>query len=566
MGALGNNALHIAAWRNNFAIVKALIEAGADVNVPDEESGWTALHKALYFGNIRIASLILSVRGDLEARDALGRTPLDLLSLHLEKVRSNFEVHGHVFAWGNGSNFTLGTGSTDIQLMPTRVDALHMDNIMQVSAAKFHSAAVTSRGKLYTWGWGLGGRLGHPEAHIHSGSSAVIEPRMVAALDRYIVTAVSAAKHHTLICTSRGEVFSMGSNRHGQLGYPTGDTQAEPRRISSLRGSHVISIAAANKHSVAVTADGKVYTWGSNSCGQLGYGAFDSSSSSNPRVVEALIGRMVVRCCAAKRHTLVLTEDGDILTWGHRGVSPRKVVTAGVRAASTLGSHENLRFHKGYKDVLKPKIEYICAGAAHSSALTSTGVVLTWKSADPALQVQEVGGILAGKKVVSISAGKYRTAAVTIDGAVYMWEGRADFFPAGGRIAGSGSKKAQSPMMKARLYNENILGSPGGSSCGSYEFIGCSPGRAECGSYLESAYQQKMSRLGSSPSPHIGSCSSPSFVPRHHDTTNNAVSIYKIPGLKQISRIAVGEKHSLALQSWIRNPKASSASGTSSNR
>lgn len=44
-------------------------------------------------------------------------------------------------------------------------------------------------------------------------------------------------------------------------------------------------------------------------------------------------------------------------------------------------------------------------GAAHSACLDESGAVLAWRSADPGLHVQEVGGPLAGKRVVSISAG-----------------------------------------------------------------------------------------------------------------------------------------------------------------
>ena len=53
----------------------------------------------------------------------------------------------------------------------------------------------------------------------------------------------------------------------------------------------------------------------------------------------------------------------------------------------------------------------VAAGAAHSSALTEGGVVLAWRSADPALAVQEVGGRLAGKRVVAISAGTFPLVA-----------------------------------------------------------------------------------------------------------------------------------------------------------
>jgi alpha-tubulin suppressor-like RCC1 family protein len=51
---------------------------------------------------------------------------------------------------------------------------LPADRIVAVSAAKFHSAVVMSDGRLYTFGYGRGGRLGHADFHIHSGSSAQV--------------------------------------------------------------------------------------------------------------------------------------------------------------------------------------------------------------------------------------------------------------------------------------------------------------------------------------------------------------------------------------------------------
>lgn len=72
-----------------------------------------------------------------------------------------------VFSWGSGVNYQLGTGNAHIQKLPGKVDCLHGSVIKLVSAAKFHSAAVTARGELYTWGFGRGGRLGHPDFDIH---------------------------------------------------------------------------------------------------------------------------------------------------------------------------------------------------------------------------------------------------------------------------------------------------------------------------------------------------------------------------------------------------------------
>ena len=87
-----------------------------------------------------------------------GRTPLDLVSEELKEYLG--PGVGDVFSWGNGSNYTLGTGSTAVQLAPARIESLHDAQAVLLSAAKFHSAVVTLDGKLYTFGWGRGGRLG----------------------------------------------------------------------------------------------------------------------------------------------------------------------------------------------------------------------------------------------------------------------------------------------------------------------------------------------------------------------------------------------------------------------
>ena len=63
-------------------------------------------------------------------------------------------------------------------------------------------------------------------------------------------------------------------------------------------------------------------------------------------------------------------------------------------------------FHKGQSEVGRPEAVMVAAGAAHSSAVTRDGVVLAWRSMDPALHPQEVGGALAGKSVTAISAGE----------------------------------------------------------------------------------------------------------------------------------------------------------------
>ncbi|KAG2631819.1 hypothetical protein PVAP13_2NG048800 [Panicum virgatum] len=324
-------------------------------------------------------------------------------------------VATEVFSWGSGTNYQLGTGNAHIQKLPCKVDTLHGSYIKTVAASKFHSVAVSSDGELYTWGFGRGGRLGHPD--IHSGqTTAVITPRQVTVgLGRKRVNVVAAAKHHTVISTEAGELFTWGSNREGQLGYPSVDTQPTPRRVSSLK-QRIIAVAAANKHSAAVADTGEVFTWGCNKEGQLGYGTSNSASNCIPRMVEYLKGKVFRGVSAAKYHTIVLGVDGEVFTWGHRLVTPRRVVVA---RCLKKGGNTNLKFHR----MERLQVISVAAGTMHNTALTADGALFYWVSSDPDLKCQQIFS-MCGRNIVSISAGKYWTAVATSTGDVFMWDAK----------------------------------------------------------------------------------------------------------------------------------------------
>ena len=77
---------------------------------------------------------------------------------------------------------------------------------------------------------------------------------------------------------------------------------------------------------------------------------------------------------AAKRHTVALTTEGDLWTWGHCKVSPRRVQLVGARDVAREDGSEVL-FHKGQTLVARPVAAAIAAGAAHSCCLTQVTVV-----------------------------------------------------------------------------------------------------------------------------------------------------------------------------------------------
>ncbi|XVF30771.1 hypothetical protein REPUB_Repub16aG0087400 [Reevesia pubescens] len=429
--SFGLTPLHVATWRNHIPIIRRLLAAAADPDARDGESGWSSLHRALHFGHLAVASVLLQSGASITLEDSKCRTPVDLLSGPVLQVFGSGQdsVATEVFSWGSGVNYQLGTGNAHIQKLPCKLDSFHGSIIRLVSAAKFHSVAVSDCGKLYTWGFGRGGRLGHPDFDIHSGQAACITPRQVTSgLGARRVKAIAAAKHHTVIATEGGEVFTWGSNREGQLGYTSVDTQAIPRRVSSLR-SRIVAVAAANKHTAVVSESGEVFTWGCNREGQLGYGTSNSASNYTPRIVEYLKAKVFIGVATAKNHTIVLGADGEVYTWGHRLVTPRRVVV--TRNLKKSGSTP-MKFHRKKR----LHVVSIAAGMVHSMAMTEDGALFYWVSSDPDLRCQQLYS-LCGKKIVSISAGKYWAAAATATGDIYMWDGK---------------KGKEKPPLATRLY------------------------------------------------------------------------------------------------------------------
>ncbi|CAI5462978.1 unnamed protein product [Closterium sp. Yama58-4] len=467
----GWTALHRACHFGHWAVMGRLLAHNASPSALDAlgRTPLQLLPRPLHQAHDTPATLAAALPfvGELpsaapRASDSPSAAEPPRASLRSAGVPVGAQVQAEVFSWGNGANYQLGTGSTRIQRTPARIDGLSTATatgtgstgdgaasasdgdegassaatappppacaaagpaaaVVAVAAGRFHSAAVTARGELFTWGFGRGGRLGHPDFDVHSGQVAVILPRRVTAgLGGRAVRVVAAAKHHMLAATHTGELFSWGSNREGRLGYPAVDSQATPRRVAALR-QRVVAVAAGNKHSAALTVAGEVYTWGCNTHGQLGYGTINSTSSCTPRIVDHLKGRAIAAVAAAKRHTVVLTADGEAYTWGHRLVTPRRVkVERDVRkggASAAAGGAGVIRFHQQ----ARLQLTAVAAGAMHTTVLSHDGLVFYWLSHDPHLKCHQLVA-LAEQRAVAVAAGKWRTAVVTAGGSVYVWD------------------------------------------------------------------------------------------------------------------------------------------------
>ncbi|BDD57013.1 hypothetical protein MPDQ_007743 [Monascus purpureus] len=117
------------------------------------------------------------------------------------------------------------------------------------------------------------------------------------------VTSLSGGLEHVLLLTNYGRVFSAASSTEsfpsrGQLGIPGLTWKTRPKgpadachEITALKNSKITQVASGDYHSMALSSDGRIFSFGDNSFGQLGTG-FDAQSSYKDTPTELLLGRL----------------------------------------------------------------------------------------------------------------------------------------------------------------------------------------------------------------------------------------------------------------------------------
>ena len=369
----GMTILHHAASANTENAVEfaqALLEhPWTDLYMQDVENGWTALHRAFYFGNIAIARLILNrdtqdilgqgsggfkqhARGLVKIKDKEGYGPMDLFAMTIKDrtlrpdesasmdVDSDDDIaHGdsgdpeeetrkrliapavflggdEVYTFGSNKNVTLGFGDQDDRQHPERITLRRPDHLLQ----RFYQEHRLQQNQY----WASMGM-----SNQHSGS---LHPKGIVDLPTHIRNTpivfqdVQMSKLHTAILTTdpAANLYMCGHGPGGRLGTGSETTSYQFVCIESggLGQRKTVAIALGQNHTLAITDDGEVYSWGNNAFGQLGYALprpalkDDDPISTIPRQIFGSLKREIVIGISASRiHSIVHTST-SLYTFG----------------------------------------------------------------------------------------------------------------------------------------------------------------------------------------------------------------------------------------------------------
>nr|CAI5845111.1 unnamed protein product [Callosobruchus analis] len=377
----GRTALHVAASCGRLGLVRWLVKCcHADINSKDTESGYTPLHRSIFYGKINVTVELMKLGASITVLDNDSLTMLEhAMKDGLKPDRS--VMVGELYCWGSNTNNLLGPQQA--RYTPDMLDIFHKEyageQVQQICVDQFHTVIITSSGKAFSCGHGQGGRLGLGD------EKSVVLPHNIVFHSNQKGETISCnqaaiSRDHSIFLCSDGNIYTCGLNTYKVLGQlPPPERCLVPKPIKKV-SKEVAGVCAGPYHSV-IWGPEALYTWGLNA-GQLGQKESgkgrDQQFILTPKVVN-IVGEVTIsQVVASTGATAVHTKKGDVYVLHEylcRKIASKQLdvvqmTIVGGKLDNNLLNHE---VSKEYSKELKVAM------------LTSTGNILLWQESDPQL-------------------------------------------------------------------------------------------------------------------------------------------------------------------------------------
>jgi len=350
--------------------------------------------------------------------------------------------NGDLYAWGYNADGCLGLGNSTSYNTPQHVNA-GTRKYKAIAAGNRHSLAIAENGDLYAWGNNSGGQIGQGNTTQQTYTSP--QPVSVG-VRKYKAIAGggwgnSHHEGHSLAIAENGDLYSWGYNTIGELGL--GYTSPGTSPVATV--SHVSAgsrkykaLAGGREHSLAIAANGDLYSWGYNQFGQLGLGVTGGTYNVPQHVSNS--ARKYITISAGSRHNLAIAEDASLYSWGTNGLGqlglndnndrnlPTKISVLVFSTSATYNITATITTPAadGGVRVLGQPVA-IAAGGTLTYAIDGSGDLYVWGSGYTGLGENVFGGPTpqhvsdGGRKYKAVSTSGGHTLAIALNGDLYGW-------------------------------------------------------------------------------------------------------------------------------------------------
>lgn len=314
---------------------------------------------------------------------------------------------GKIYSCGCNCKGELGLSDLIPKKVPTLVTYRHFSgDIIDISTKYNHSLLLTSTNKVYSFGYNSHGQLGQSNVVDSSIPALISFPRNIN------IIKIATGDYHSLILTTDNQVYSFGSTIYGQLGISlklNDDYRFVPVLISTI--DNIADIAAGGNFSLFLTTRNQVYSCGCNGFGQLGLGSNEDEFEYLPKLISTLADQNIIKISAGRYHSLFLNDNGLIYS-------------VGCNQNKQLGLRDTIAKYTPQLILGINNAIAISAGSFHSLILTNNGQVYAFGASGLIGTMNYVGHnpIVIPEfteKIIQISAGHDHSLLLTNNGKVY---------------------------------------------------------------------------------------------------------------------------------------------------
>lgn len=319
--------------REMLSIHSVHLRSETGIAIPDEDSisGYIGYGGLIYVvdGSApgKPAEMVPYFWGANSWSDPKGDTPSPILTLQRKRIASiavgkehamALSEGGRVFAWGKNEFGQLGTGDEENRALPVYTELPYETYISQVACGGNYTMAMEKRGNL--WSWGRFQASNYPREFVSTWCNGY-ESRGENGIKGLKLAKISAGDQHMGVLTKDNKLYTWGYNDYGQLGWGQHGVdrvgQQKPAQVKgALETEEIIDFACGGGHTVAITKSSRIFGWGSNVNGQLGH----AMRNCFPEPVEIPLGDPVSKAKAGWMCTVYITE------------SARPIVCGGIKA------------------------------------------------------------------------------------------------------------------------------------------------------------------------------------------------------------------------------------------